>query len=80
MVYKVIEIQSDGTNAQHLVTTHSTEPEAESKFCLVRSAAAVSNVPIHSVMKVTDTGVLLDSKCYQHGSPAPEVTVDDNNE
>jgi hypothetical protein len=71
-MFLVIEIQTaaDGT-VSTLVTQHQTRNEAESKYYLVLSAAAVSSVPLHAAMLCYSNGNHLLSKSYEH---APQLT------
>lgn len=71
--YIVLEIQtnSDG-NVGTLVTSYSDRDLAESKYHLVLSAAAVSQLPVHSCALVTDEGFLIESKAYKHQEPESE--------
>ena len=66
MKFLVIELQVNGDSTGNIVTTHDTRNDAESKFHLVLSAAAVSNVEKHSAVLLTDEGTVLDTKCYRH--------------
>lgn len=67
-MYLIIEIQktSDSQVAIPPIATRSTWLEAESEFCRIRSIAALSQVPWHSVALMNDEGVLYDFKCYEH--------------
>ena len=70
-MYIVIEIQTAASTAT-IVTQHSTKQDAESKFHLILAAAAISNVPTHSAVLMTDEGVWLRSEVYHHEpTPAP---------
>ena len=74
-MYLVIEIQkfSEESVAVCPVITKPTWNEGESEYCRVRSVAAISSVPQHSVIFMNDQGQLYDSKCYTHfPDPAPE--------
>lgn len=71
--YIVFEIQTylDGTTGT-LVNTFTDRASAESKYHLVLSAAAVSQVPLHSCVLMTNEGFTLESKAYKHTIPTPE--------
>ena len=81
-MYIVMEIQNSGTVAT-LVSQYADKNQAESKFHTVLAAAAVSQVPVHSAVLMTDEGIWLRSECYKHPvpEPTPEPTPepDDNN-
>lgn len=67
MKYIVIELQTDiNGNVANLVTQHDTKNEAESKYHMVLGAAAVSSVPVHAAVILTNDGDMLDTKCYIH--------------
>lgn len=65
----VIEIQklNDTTVAVTPVIQRADPNEAESEFCRVRSVAAVSSVPVHTVLLLNEDGFQLDRKTYYHG-------------
>ena len=66
-MFVVIELQKnkDGSVA-NIVTEHSTQPEAESKYHAVLAAAAVSVIPVHSAVIVSEEGFPLAHQCYKH--------------
>lgn len=72
--YIVIELQNnaDGT-VGNIVYTYSNKNEAESKYHLVLSSAAVSQVRIHAAMLAMTDGTLIASQHYIH-LPQPEPT------
>ena len=72
-MYIVTEIQKNGDQLSHLVTTHSTRNEAEGQFHQILAAAAVSNVPIHAAAMLSEEGFPLRNECYKHpDAPAEE--------
>lgn len=78
MKYITFEIQSynDGTVGT-LVETFNDRLQAESKYHTILAAAAVSAVPVHSAVLMTDEGFILMSDCYKDKTAAPaagEVT------
>ena len=66
MQYIVIELQSTGSSVSNIVSKYSTLNEAESKFHQILGAAAISNVPVHSAVILTDEGYSLKHECYKH--------------
>ena len=66
-----IELQTlaDGQVAL-LSWTFESIPEAESKYYTLLSVAALSSVPIHTVMIVDQFGTCLASKSYTHEQEA----------
>lgn len=65
MKYIVIEIQkfSDGTIAVPPIATFDSFFEAVSRYHTIMATAAISDVPVHSAVILTDTGqeIKLDS-------------------
>lgn len=70
-MFIVIEIQTS-TQVATIVTSHSNRNEAEQKYHQILSAAAVSQVPKHGAVMLTDEGVRLKGECYIHEQPEPE--------
>ena len=72
--YIVFEIQTyaNGTIGT-LVNSYDDRAQAESKMHLVLSAAAVSELPMHSCVLMTNEGFILESKAYKHDIPEPEI-------
>ena len=66
MSYIVIELQTTNGTTSNIVTTHATRQEAESKYHLILSAAAVSNVPLHAATILTADGFQLMHQAYTH--------------
>lgn len=66
--YIVIELQTmaDGKVA-NLVTQHTSEAEAQSKYHSVLAAAAVSDLPCHAAVLMTNEGVVLEDRHYLRG-------------
>jgi len=76
MTYIVIEIQTntDGTVGT-LITAHSTRNEAEQKYHLILSSAAVSTLPTHAAVLMTNDGKQIYSQSYSHPvASSAEVT------
>lgn len=65
--YLVIEMQkqADGSLA-HLVDAYTDRNTAEQKYHTVLSFAAVSNLPIHTAVIMTDEGAVLKKEVYRH--------------
>lgn len=70
-MYIVIEIQTSNTVAT-IVNSYSDRNTAEQKYHQILSAAAVSTVPKHGAVMLTDEGVRLKGECYIHEQPEPE--------
>jgi hypothetical protein len=66
-MYIIIELQKNAEgHVSNIVTEHPTKDEAESKYHSVLSAAAVSKVPVHSAIIVSEEGFPVANKCYKH--------------
>ena len=67
--YIVTEIQTfDGNQVAMLNYDFDDRNLADSKFYLVMSAAAVSALPCHAVVLITNEGQLLNRGMYKHGT------------
>lgn len=73
MNYIVIEIQtnSDGT-VGNLVSSYTDRNQAEQKYHLVLSSAAVSQLPTHAAALLTNDGRQLEYRCYHHAEETEE--------
>ena len=70
----VIEIQTnaDGTIG-NLVTSYDSRNAAESSYHTVLASAAISALPKHAAVLLTNDGTIINSECYEHeGVPTPE--------
>lgn len=66
-MYIVIELQKTPEGmVSNLVTSHDTLAEAESKFYTVLASAAVSTIPVHSAILVSEEGFPVKHRCYKH--------------
>lgn len=67
MKYIVIELQKNANGAvSNIVTERNTLPEAESHYYSILAAAAVSTVPVHSAIIVSEEGFPVKYQCYKH--------------
>lgn len=67
MAFIVIELQkNENGTVSNIVTEHSTQAEAESKYHFVLASAAVSDIPVHSAVIVSEEGFPLMHQCYKH--------------
>lgn len=64
-MFIVIEIQTSTTVAT-IVNAYDNRPQAESKYHQILTAAAVSTVPKHGAIMLTDEGERLKNECYIH--------------
>ena len=63
----VIEIQKSGKTATPLVQLFTDDAQAKSRYHELLSIAAVSNVPEHSVILVSEEGSYMFHEKYEHG-------------
>ena len=70
--YLIIEIQkfADGTIATPPINTADTLNEARSAFYSKCAVAAVSDVPVHSVVLLTETGQTQGLESFDHTESA----------
>jgi len=72
-MFIVIELQVTETNAADILTTHNTLQEAESKFHLILSYAAVSEINLHGAMIIDATdGRVVKYESYNRNEIPPE--------
>ena len=69
MTYIVMELQT-GTATATLVNQYGDRAAAESAFHGILASAAVSSVPVHAAVLMTEEGFVLRKECYKH-TPAP---------
>ena len=70
MVYIIIEIQkmNNGSCAVVPPTTYTDQRLAEQAYHTALSHAAVSQVNVHSVVMLDDTGARIKGETYYHGA------------
>ena len=67
-MYIVIEIQTDSSGkVSTLVYQFTDRLQADAKFHTILAAAAVSALPIHAAVIMTNTGTMVKSEFYRHG-------------
>lgn len=73
-MYLIKEIQTtDGVTVELPVVMKQTRLEAESEYHIKAGYAAISNVPIHTVMCFTEDGFqVMPPVCYRHMVPVVE--------
>lgn len=73
-MFIILELQTntDGTVGT-LINAYTERNDAESKYHLVLSSAAISTLPKHTAFMLTDDGRVVKSECYIHEiEPEPE--------
>ena len=74
MNYIVLEYQTTNADATTvLTTTHTTREEAEQKYHMILSAAAVSGLKYHGALLMDAFGMLYKIEHYPERMPEPEV-------
>ena len=67
MKYIVIELQKNAGGAlTTIVTEHETKELAESKYHTILSFAAVSEMPVHSAVILTEEGFPVKYQWFRH--------------
>jgi hypothetical protein len=68
-MFIVIELQknTDGTVA-NIVTQHDTQAAAESTYHMILANAAISKIPVHSAIIVSEEGFPIMHQCYKHST------------
>ena len=67
MKYIVIELQKNAEGmVANIVTEHSNLNDAESKYFSIMASAAVSNIPVHSAIIVSEEGHPVRHEFYKH--------------
>ena len=70
-MYIVIELQTTTTTAV-LTSTYDDLSKAYQKFYTILAAAAVSSVPCHTAVILTETGQVVESKTFAHETEVEE--------
>ncbi len=66
-MYIVIELQKNAEGVvSNIVTSHNNLAEADSKYYSVLASAAVSQIPVHSAIIVSEEGFPVRHQCYKH--------------
>ena len=66
-MFIVIELQKDTKGVvSNIVTSFDTLAEAESKYYSILASAAISKVPVHSAIIVSEEGFPVKHQCYKH--------------
>lgn len=69
MVHFIIEIQKTETGAAIVPPVgYDNREQAEQKYHNTLAAAAVSQVPAHTVLMINDTGDVVKAETYYHES------------
>lgn len=63
-MFWVVEIQCNKGTWSHLITSHATRAEAESKFFTVLSFASVSELDVHGAILFDDKGIFNRREVY----------------
>lgn len=76
MKYLVIEIQKFDNGAISTPTyAYDNESSALAKYYSILSSAAISKLPTHSCVLMTEEGFQLRKECFKHApEPTPEPT------
>ena len=75
MIYIIIELQKSNNGSVSIVppSTFTNQAKADQAYHTALASAAVSNVDVHSVIMLNDTGDRVKGETYYHGeAPAAE--------
>ena len=64
-MYIVMEIQK-GNTVSTIVDSYETLNEAENKYHTILAYAAISSVPKHSAVLLTEEGDYIKHECFEH--------------
>lgn len=79
-MYIVQEVQTNSENQISILSyQYETINEADSKFYLILSSAAVSTLPVHSAVLMTNEGVTLAYKFFDRRTNTP-IEMEGGNE
>lgn len=71
--YIVLEMQTNETGeTATIINAYNTINQADSAYYQALSAAAISNVKVHTLMMITPTGQTIKSDYYKHASEPVE--------
>lgn len=74
-MYIVIELQTNADGAVgNLVYKYDSRDEAEAKYHSILAAAAISALPVHAAVMLTNAGTMVKSEFYRHGGE-PETAI-----
>lgn len=71
-MFAVIELQKTGNQMSNIVQTYTDQNEAESRFHAILSAAAISQVEVHSAFVMDEECRIYQSGVYHHPKEATE--------
>lgn len=64
-MYIVIEVQKNNS-VSTIINTYETLNEAENKYHTILAYAAISSVPKHSAVMLTEEGDYIKHECFEH--------------
>lgn len=78
MSYIVIEIQTnENGEIGQLVSIFPDRNNAEMKYHQILAAAAISEIPSHAAVMLTNDGRMVKHEVYYHSQPEPEPEPED---
>jgi len=66
MIFFVIELQDNGISGAALPYAFTDELQAEAQYHTLLAAAAMSQVPVHTVTLIRGDGFVIKSESYDH--------------
>jgi len=71
--YIVLEIQTNANGSVGtLIDSFDDQNAAWSKYHTILAAAAISQIPMHTAVILTNEGYILESRNYKYTPPEPE--------
>ena len=64
-MFLVMEIQK-GNTASNIVTSHETRNDAENKYHTILAYAAISDIPKHAAVMLSEDGDYIKHECFEH--------------
>lgn len=71
-MYIVIELQTNGGTTGNFVFAYADLADAYAKYHAILSAAAKSNVEVHTALILTETGGIVRAECFDRREQAAE--------
>ena len=66
-MFFIVELQTfQNGSCSNIVQSAETLQEAKSEYHTVLASAAVSELPVHAAVLLTNMGALIASECYTH--------------
>lgn len=71
MGYLILELQKSSDDVAYIVTKQPAYQQAKSTFYQILASAAISQIPVHTAVILSDEGELIQKETFYH-LPEPE--------